>query len=158
MINILIIIILITVVFSLKAFNDRAFFERFLFYPYGLQDGGKIWQFISHILIHADWGHLIFNMMSLYFLGDLLLKNFTWEYGIIQGQIHFLLIYLLGGFFASLYSFIRHRNNVGYRSLGASGAVSAVIFGCILWIPGIEISLLFIPIGIKGYILARCFC
>ncbi len=166
-INILLIIILATVGVSIKAFNDRAFMDRLMFIPYEAQRDQSYSRFLTHILIHADWGHLIFNMFSLYFLGDLLL-NLGWGYGLddgtvldsglignygnLMGQLHFLAIYLLGGLFATILPFMRNKDNPNYRSLGASGAVSAIIFAAIMWNPGIPLRLMFIPIDIPAYI------
>lgn len=165
--NILLIIILATVGVSIKAFNDRAFMDRMMFIPYEAQRDQSYARFLTHILIHADWGHLIFNMFSLYFLGDLLL-NLGWGYGLddgtvldsglignygnLMGQLHFLAIYLLGGLFATILPFMRNKDNPNYRSLGASGAVSAIIFAAIMWNPGIPLRLMFIPIDIPAYI------
>lgn len=141
-----------------------------MFIPYLSKDGGQKYRFLSHTLIHADWGHLLFNMMSLYFLGELLLNQvgglyesssgdvFIIENGLIQdygeivGQVHFLVIYVLGGLFATLWPFLRNKDNPSYRSLGASGAVSAVIFAAILWNPSVPLNIFFIPFGIPAYI------
>lgn len=165
--NILILIILVTAGVSLKAFNDRAFMERFLFIPYISKGEGQKYRFLSHILIHADWSHLIFNMFSFYFLGDLLLNGQKYEYmgsvypvgdgmvhyyGELLGQAHFLAIYVLGGLFATVWPFLRNKDNPAYRSLGASGAVSAVVFAAIIWNPSVELGILFIPFGIPAYI------
>lgn len=168
--NILILIILVTAGVSLKAFNDRAFMERFMFIPYLSKDPGQKYRFLSHTLIHADWGHLIFNMLSLYFLGDILLNQvggiyentsgdvFILEsglneaYGEFVGQAHFLVIYVLGGLFATLWPFLRNKDNPSYRSLGASGAVSAVIFASIMWNPTVPLNIMFIPLPIPAYI------
>lgn len=138
-----------------------------MFIPYESQRDQSYGRFFTHMLIHADWGHLIFNMFSLYFLGDLLL-NLGWGYGLkngtvldaglignyggLIGQMHFLAIYVLGGLFATVIPFMRNKDNPNYRSLGASGAVSAIIFAAIMWNPGIPLNLMFIPIDIPAYI------
>ena len=168
--NILILIIIITGLVSYKAFNDRAFMDRLLFVPYLVKSDKNYYRFFSHMFIHANWMHLGFNMMSLYFLGDMLLnqEGGAWQttngdisildngllfhYGPIMGTIHFALIYFLGGLFATTISFIRHQGDSSYRSLGASGAVSAVIFAGILWNPDMSLGIMFIPIPIKAYI------
>jgi membrane associated rhomboid family serine protease len=170
--NILIIFIAIIVGFSLKAFNDSSFKENWMFIPYLVRSDRQFYRFASHIAIHADWGHLLFNMMSLFFLGQGFLNNIAGEYymtsdrttlftlndGLIQeyggmmGQVHFALIFLLGGLFAGLIPYARHNDHPWYRSLGASGAVSAVIFAAILWCPEMPLNLFFIPIHIPAYI------
>ncbi|MCH2225723.1 MAG: rhomboid family intramembrane serine protease, partial [Crocinitomicaceae bacterium] len=164
-INALHALILLTGLTSLNAFNNRSFLERMMFVPYVCRRDRAYERFITHMLIHADWGHLLFNMMSLYFLGDVLLsENFIVqnsevtplglqaEYGTLVGQVHFLLIYVLGGLFATIIPYARNKDNPGYRSLGASGGVSAIIFASIMWNPWLELYVMFIPIGIPAYI------
>lgn len=105
----------------------------------------------------------MFNMLSLYFLGESLLFapcnyyegvdcGLTATYGNVLGQLHFGVLYVLGALFATLIPYIRHQDNSSYRSLGASGAVSAVIFAAIVWNPGMKLSLFFIPVAIPAYI------
>lgn len=151
--DILLIIILITVGVSLMAFNNREMMGKMMYIPYDCKENGSYSRVLSHILIHADYGHLLFNMLSLYFLGDVLLHyGLMYEYGEFMGQLHFLALYVLGGLFATIIPFIRNHDNPQYRSLGASGAVSAVIFAAIIWNPGMELQLMFIPIPIPAYI------
>lgn len=168
--NVLIIIIAITALVSISAFNNRDLMYRYMFIPARIQETGEKYRFFSHMFIHADYMHLIFNMISLYFLGDLMLDaqggvfldnsggtftvNDGWmqEYGFWEGQIMFLVLYFGGGLFATLIPYSRHKNNSSYMSLGASGAVSAVIFAAIIWNPTLKIYLFFIPIGIPAFI------
>jgi membrane associated rhomboid family serine protease len=107
---------------------------------------------ISSIFIHADLNHLVFNMISLYFLGNLFEQQMIQIYGVQLGSVNFLLLYLLGGVAAEIYPFIRHQDDPYYRSLGASGAVSAVIFAAIFWNPTMDLYLFFIPFPIPAYI------
>lgn len=170
-INILILIIAVTVLVSISVFNKRDMAYRYMFIPARIRETGEKYRFFSHLFIHADYGHLIFNMMSLYFLGNLLLdanggdyldedgKIFSiqsgWiqQYGFWGGQLLFAILYFAGGLFATLIPYSRHKNNPNYMSLGASGAVSAVIFAAILWNPTVPLMLLFIPIPVPAYIL-----
>jgi membrane associated rhomboid family serine protease len=107
---------------------------------------------IGHMFIHSDLMHLAFNMMSLYFLGSFLEKELMYTYGDTKGEVHFLVLYILGGLFATLIPYIRHQDNPSYRAIGASGAVSAVIFAAILWNPKMELMIMFLPIPIPAYI------
>lgn len=143
---------------------------RYMFMPARIQETGEKYRFFSHIFIHADYAHLIFNMLSLYFLGSFMLNaqggvymdgsggiievqdGWMQKYGFWGGQIMFALLYFAGGLFATLIPYSRHKNNPSYMSLGASGAVSAVIFASILWNPTMKLHLFFIPIGIPAYI------
>lgn len=149
--NILTALILICVLLSMKAFNDVDLKNKWTFSPYRVKhdnEGGRI---LTHIWIHADVQHLIFNMFSLYFLGQVLQSEFINFYGFVQGQVHFLVLFLLGGLFATLIPYLRNSDNPGYRSLGASGAVSAVVFGAIIWRPDMELGLIFLPFYFKAY-------
>lgn len=169
-INILHIIIAVTAIVSYQALNNNDMLYRFLYIPYRVQHNGEKYRLFSGMLIHGDFFHLLFNMMSLYFLGsamlskvggeyitsdgEIILLNNGWmqEYGAINGQIMFLLLYVLGGVLSCIIPFNRHKDNPNYSSLGASGAVSAVIFASIIWNPTLKLYLFFIPIGIPAYI------
>jgi len=152
-IDILLIIIAITVVVSMVAFNNREMLNKMMYIPYDVKENSNYSRIFSHILIHGDTAHLFFNMFSLYFLGDALLHyGLMQEYGAMMGQLHFGALYILGGLFATVIPYFRNQDNPNYRSLGASGAVSAVIFAAILWNPGMELQLMFIPIPIPAYI------
>lgn len=170
--NILILFLLIIVGVSIKAFNDAGFMERLMFIPYLVKRDKQYYRIGSHMLIHGDWMHLAFNGMSLYFLGDgflnisegvysmtndlrtsfILDDGLIYSYGSLMGQVHFGLIFILGGLFATILPYYRNKDNSSYRSLGASGAVSAVVFAAILWNPEMRLSLFFIPIAIPAYI------
>lgn len=150
--SLLLIIIVGTLIISLNGFKDRGLTDRFLYSPYDCKHHGQYYRIVSHMFIHADTMHLAFNMLSLYFLGRVLEAQFMFTYGNLQGEIHFFILYFLGGIFATLIPFARNQDNPGYRSLGASGAVSAVIFGAILWNPTMELGLMFIPIPIPAYL------
>jgi len=145
------------------SFNNRATMEKLMYIPYDVKHNKNHVRIITHMLIHADWTHLLFNMMSLYFLGESFLSapcdmyvgidcGLVATYGNTGGQIHFLTLYIFGGLFSTLIPYIRHQDNSSYRSLGASGAVSAVIFAAILWNPGMSLRLFFIPIDIPAYV------
>jgi membrane associated rhomboid family serine protease len=150
--SLLLIIIVATVVVSLNAFKDNRLMERLIYSPYKTKHDHQYYRILSHLLIHGDTTHLIFNMMSFYFLGSILEQQFMFEYGVASGEIHFIVLYILGGVFATLIPYMRNQDNPNYRSLGASGAVSAVVFAAILWNPTMKLGLLFIPIPIPAYI------
>jgi membrane associated rhomboid family serine protease len=148
----LIIILIGTVIVSLNAFKDANLVDRMIYSPYRCKHYGEYYRMLSHVLIHADSTHLIFNMMSLYFLGDILEKQLMFQYGSGVGEFHFIILYVVGGLFATLIPYIRNHDNPSYRSLGASGAVSAVVFAAIIWNPTMQLSIMFLPIGIPAYI------
>ena len=146
------IIMIGTVIVSLNAFKDQQLLEKMIYSPYKCKHNREFYRTLSHIIIHADSTHLIFNMLSLYFLGSILEMQFMADYGSTNGEIHFIILYVMGGIFATIIPFFRNQDNPNYRSLGASGAVSAVVFAAIIWNPNMELSLLFLPIPIKAYI------
>ncbi len=161
--NLLTILIGIIVVISIAAFNNRSLMERMMYIPYEVKHEKQHQRIFTHMFIHADWGHLIFNMLSLYFLGNAFLYapcnyyvgidcGLIETYGIMKGSIHFMVLFILGGLFATLIPYIRNQDNPSYRSLGASGAVSAVIFASIIWNPGMKLMFFFIPVAIPAYI------
>ena len=150
--NIISIIIAITVLISFRANKNPDLKQRFLYIPFQLKHNNEYYRLISHIFIHADISHLAFNMISLYFLGSTLSYYFIDYYGLQLGTSYLLILYFAGAIFASLPSFLKQQDNSAYRSLGASGAVSAVIFAAILWDPSLSLGILFIPFPIPAYI------
>ena len=150
--NIVSIIIAITVLISFQANKNPDLKQRFLYIPFQLKHNNEYYRLISHIFIHADISHLAFNMISLYFLGSTLSYYFIDYYGLQLGTSYLLILYFAGAIFASLPSFLKQQDNSAYRSLGASGAVSAVIFAAILWDPSMSLGILFIPFPIPAYI------
>lgn len=136
-------LIVLTVLVSMKGFNDYAFFERFKFQVNRILNGEKVRMFSSGFL-HVDWMHLGFNMYALYLFGEIV--------GYRLGVINFLLIYFGSLFIGSLYSLTYHKNEAHYSAVGASGAVSGIVYSCILLYPEMELALIFLPIPIPGYI------
>lgn len=136
---------------SIAAFSDRRLFERLLFDPFVIQARRQWYRFVSHALVHANWGHLIVNMFVLYFFG----RNVEMLFGMITGRpatVPFLLLYLGGVVFSSLPSYRKHRLDPSYRAVGASGAVSAVLFAQVLMLPTRTITLLFLPIPMPAWL------
>jgi membrane associated rhomboid family serine protease len=150
--SLVLIIIGITVLISFSVENKPELKEKMLFMPNRIKHNGEYQRMISSIFIHADLNHLVFNMISLYFLGNLFEQQMIQIYGVQLGSVNFLLLYLLGGVAAEIYPFIRHQDDPYYRSLGASGSVSAVIFAAIFWNPTMNLYLFFIPFPIPAYI------
>ena len=151
--SITLIIIIATVLVSIQGFNNQDFMYRMAFSPYDVKHHGKQFKFVTHMFVHGDWGHLIFNMISFYMFGEMMENVLVLHYGLLAGKLHFVLIYFLGGFFATLWPMARNHNNPAYLSLGASGAVSSLIFAAILWRPDMQLGLIFIPgIMIPAYI------
>lgn len=142
-----------TVLVTYKAFKDYSLFEKAKLSPYACVHHSQYERLISHMFVHVNWEHLIFNMLTMFFFGGNVEAVLKHDFGQLQGVLIYLLLYLAGGVFASLYSLYQHKNNVAYSAVGASGAVSAVLFASILFFPNQDIYLFFIPIGIPAYII-----
>ena len=142
-------IIAVTVIFSLIGFYNPVVMNACKFNPYDVKHSGQWYRFFTYGFLHAGWIHLFINMMVLYFFGALVEKAFFYYF-----QSKYILFYLLlyvGGLLTSvLPAFGKHKNDVFYNSVGASGAISAVLFSSILIAPLNKIYLFFIPIGIPA--------
>ena len=135
------IIIAVTCLVSWAAFNNPKLMSRLLLWPTVMDRQKQYDRLITHGFIHADFMHLLFNMLTLYFFGPLI------EMVVVSriGYVGFLVFYVSAIVVAALPSYFRHRTDPGYRSLGASGAVSAVLFAFILLSPWSLIFVFFIP-------------
>lgn len=138
-----IIIIAANVIISYKGFSDYSFFEKYKFHVGGVQRGEKIRMFSCGFL-HADTQHLLFNMLSLYFFADVVIT--------LLSPLQFLLVYFGSLLVGSLLSLYFHKTEYHYSAVGASGAVSGIIYSAILLQPGMNLYLFFIPIPIPAYI------
>ena len=146
-----IIIIAITAIVSLLAFYNREVFAKFQFNPYSIYHNNQWYRFLSYSLIHADWPHLLINMFVLLSFGRAV-EYAMQAYFAEKGVLYFLLLYAGGILFSVLFDFGRHKDNIYYNAVGASGAVSAVVFSSILFNPLGKIYFYFIPIGIPAVI------
>jgi len=147
----LFIILVATIAISLWADKNAAIKERMLFIPYRIKHQQEYHRFITHAFIHADFPHLAFNMMTLYFMGEYLYLEWISLYG-NAGIVYFCVLYFFGMIAATFFPMVKHQDQPSYRSLGASGAVSAVLFAVILWNPTLSLYLMFIPIPIPAYL------
>ena len=128
------IIIIITSLFSIIGFQGSDMMYRFQFNAYSVKHNKEWIRFFSHALLHADWVHLLMNMLVLYFFGDLVEMYFEYYFG-TKGMLYFGLLYVGGIIFAVLPSYKKHQDDVWYNSVGASGAVSAVLFSSVILDP-----------------------
>ena len=137
------IVIAATVLVSWQAFEKPALLERLILWPPAIERKKQFDRLLTHGFVHADWQHLLFNMITLFFFGRAVEPLFAQ----ILGPAGFVLFYLSAVVVAILPTYLRHRHDPRYRSLGASGAVSAVLFASILLQPWM---LIFIPIPIPA--------
>lgn len=139
-----IIIIGVNVLFSLKGFNDRAFFERYKFEVGSINSGQKD-RMLSSGFLHVDISHLLFNMLTLYFFADVVIRGF--------GPVMFLIIYFVSLVAGSLLALFFHKDEPKYSAVGASGAVTGILYSAILLQPGMDLYIYFIPIPIPAYVI-----
>lgn len=140
---ILILIIGANILFSYKGFTDMYFFRKYDFHIGSIKSGEQIRMFSSAFL-HADWMHLIFNMYTLYMFANVVTS--------FLGNSSFLIVYIGSLLFGNLLTLYFHKNDNNYRAIGASGAVTGVLYAAILLQPNMGIYLFFIPIAIPAYI------
>ena len=144
-------IILITCIVSIITFSNSSVKKELILSPYKVLHEKKVWLLITHAFIHADFLHLFFNMYVLYMFGPYLELYF--EYNASLGFISYMLFYILSAIFATIPALYKNGNNPNYLSLGASGAVSAVVFAYIVLNPLRELGIILLPgIWIPGFI------
>lgn len=143
-------IVVITTIISIQAFNQNSFLQKLILNPYSIHNNREWHRFLSSGFIHADWIHLLLNMFVLFSFGSVVEKYYAYFFG-SAGTYLFVLLYLSSIVAANASSYYANKNNPGYNSLGASGAVSAVVFASILFQPTAKIYLYGL-IGIPGYI------
>ncbi|MDG2245676.1 MAG: rhomboid family intramembrane serine protease [Flavobacteriales bacterium] len=155
--SITIVIIAITVIASFFAFNNREKLGQWMMNPYAVVHYKDYKRLLTHGLIHGDMMHLFFNVFVLHQFGSSVEMVFTNEsafnvvfgmqnwWGSGMGISMFLMLYIGAIFAATIPSIIKHKDNPGYNSLGASGAVSAVLIVYILIQPTASLTLLIFP-------------
>ncbi|MCY7355786.1 MAG: rhomboid family intramembrane serine protease [Lysobacter sp.] len=143
----------VTVLVSWMAFNNRQLLDRLILWPPAIDRKKQYDRLLTHGFIHADWMHLLFNMITLYSFGQAMETFYVERIGLL-GYLGF---YLSAIVVAILPTFLKHRHDPQYRSLGASGAVSAVLFSFILLAPWSPVYIFLIPIGIPAFLFAAIY-
>lgn len=151
MISVTVIIIAITAIVSIIAFNNRQLFKRLAFNAYDIKHFNNQYRFVSYALIHADWTHLIVNMFVLFSFGRLVENYYAYYFG-TRGIMFFLLLYVGGTALSTLASYGKYKDDYAYTAVGASGAVSAVVFASILFEPMSKLLIFPFPFGIPAII------
>jgi len=138
-----VIVIAVNVLFSMKGFNDHSFFEKYKFNTGAVRRGEQI-RLLTSGFLHVNTAHLFFNMLTLYFFAAIVVG--------LLGTVSFLIIYLGSLILGNLLSFYFHKDDYNYTAVGASGAVSGILYSAILLQPGMSLYMFFIPIPIPAYI------
>jgi len=153
------IIIFVTVLISIAAFSSNHIFDQFKFNAFMIQHNRQLWRFFTSAFIHVDVLHLAMNMYVLYIFGmavEAYLQLF-YDYS-FKGWLFYILLYLGGGVLSCLYSFEKHKDDLWYNAVGASGAVSAVVFAFIAIRPDQHLQLIFLPgINIPAFLLGALY-
>ena len=138
----MLLIITANVLASMRGFRDYTFFQQYKFSVKAIKRGEKI-RFFSSGFLHVDWQHLLFNMLTFYFFANIVIVKL--------GVLNFYLVYIFSLLFGNLLSYYFHKNEPHYNAVGASGAVTGIVYAAILLSPGMKMFIYFIPIPIPSY-------
>ena len=148
------IIILVTAAVSILCFSGRLNGNSLVFNAYQVWHRKLWYRMLSYGLVHGGWGHLIFNMLTLYFFGPVVEQYFSAAFGTTAGAVLFALLYVSSIAVSTTGDLLKYRDNPYYNAVGASGAVSAILFASILFEPKMGIYIFMIPIPVPGYVFA----
>jgi len=143
-----VVIIFITCITSISAFNNQKLLSEWILNPYQVVHSRQWWRLLTSGLLHADMIHLGINMLVLYMFGTNMEEYFKAVFG-ATGTMYFIILYVTGIIMANISSVYKFRNNSSYNALGASGATSALVFAYVVLDPwGKTIGFFFIPPGL----------
>ena len=137
-------IIAANILVSIRGFNDQVFFERYKFSIGGINAGQKE-RTVTSGFLHVDFAHLLFNMFTLFFFASVVINWF--------GPTKFVIIYFISLLAGSLLALSFHKNEPFYSAVGASGAVTGILYSAILLEPNMRLGIMFIPIPLPAYVL-----
>jgi membrane associated rhomboid family serine protease len=138
------VLFVLNIALSLIAFNNERIYSAFMLHPYSIARGEKVWTVITSGFIHRDWAHLLFNMFSFF--------AFAFQLETILGHWQFGLLYMASLVLSDLPTIGKHKEDYWYHSLGASGAISAVLFSYIMFNPLSRIGIFPIPFAIPAIV------
>lgn len=136
---------------SIESIRKPEWFTKFMFNAPMILKENQYERLISHGFIHANWTHLIFNMLTLYFFGPFVEGTFKILFGSIGG-ILFIVFYLLSIIASAIPDLIKHRDDYYYNAVGASGAISALVFAAILFNPTMKLMFILLPIPVTAWV------
>ncbi len=143
-ININILLIIITVLISIFTWKRADLFEKMLFHAPSVIYRKEWYRMITYGFLHTNWGHLFVNMFVLWMFGRNVETTYVYLFG-LKGHFLYFFLYLSAIVISTLYDLKKRRNDYSYRAVGASGAVSSVLFACIFLYPTQGISFIFLP-------------
>ncbi len=149
------VIIIITGLISWQAFNNRDLFAKWLHSPYQESRNKELHRLLTSMFLHGSPTHLLINLFVLYQFGTAVEGRFIQLFGATMGMINFFLLYMLSGIFANTFTFLKHKDNQVFSSVGASGAVSGIMMAYVIFAPWNWLLLFFIiPLPAFGAALA----
>ncbi len=132
-------------IFIWSFYVNRDYMNHFAEWPYQIVRNKRYYQILTSGFLHAGWAHLFFNLFTLYSFGTFLEAFFIKASGQVMGSVYFFVIYFVSLLSGSLLTIIRHYKDPGYVAVGASGAISGIIFSFIIFFPFSRIAFFFIP-------------
>lgn len=148
------ILILVTATVSVLCFSRHEAFEAMKFSAYNVWHRRQWHRMISYGAVHGGWGHLLFNMITLYCFGRIVEQYFGAAFGATTGPVLYAVLYVTALAVSTIWDLIKFRDDPAYSAVGASGAVSAILFAAILFEPRMGIYIYLIPIPVPAYIFA----
>jgi membrane associated rhomboid family serine protease len=133
--SITLVIVVMTCLISYQGFNNAEFFNQLKFWPFVVKREKEYYRFLTSGFLHGSWTHLLVNMFVLYSFGSVIEEYFNIMFGPLKGRIFYLLLYLLAVVASDLPTYAKRKDTPYYASIGASGAVSALLFAYILIAP-----------------------
>jgi membrane associated rhomboid family serine protease len=145
-------ILIVTIAASFYAWNQHNIYQKWMLNPYQIKHSKQYWRFITSGFVHLNYTHLFFNMFALYFFG----QHVAYYFGAMGNQL-LVVLYLSGIVISDIPTYLKYKDIPNYNSLGASGGVAAVLFSSIMFEPLNPIYIMFIPIGIPGFVLGTLY-
>ncbi len=145
-------ILIVTIAASFYAWNQQNIYQKWMLNPYQIKHSKQYWRFITSGFVHLNYTHLFFNMFALYFFG----QHVAYYFGAMGNQL-LVVLYLSGIVISDIPTYLKYKDVPNYNSLGASGGVAAVLFSSIMFEPLNPIYIMFIPIGIPGFVLGTLY-
>jgi len=142
--SITLVIVVISGIISYQGFNNRSFFDRLKHYPVAEENSKEYYRMLTSGFLHGSWMHLIINMYVLLQFGEIIEYRFVDLFG-NMGRIIYVLFYLTAIVIADIPTYLKHKDNPSFSSIGASGAVSAVVFAFIMYYPLQGLTFIFFP-------------
>ena len=148
------VIIIVTAAVSVLCFSQQDAFNKLKFSAYGVWHRRRWHQMLSYGLVHGGWGHLLFNLITLYCFGRIVEQYFSAAFGASTGPVLYAVLYVSALAVSTVGDLIKFRDDPSYSAVGASGAVSAILFAAILFEPKMGIYIYLIPVPVPAYIFA----